>query len=77
MGAGTGVCTRLMSTLMTGSVSRMVTFLSPVLMVRLVEWSNLSMNITLGGDKEFHWCYEGDCGPDHWGDHFEVDIRIP
>ena len=61
---------------MTGSVSRMVTFLSPVLMVRLVEWSNLSVNITLGGDNEFHWCYEGDCGPERWGDHFEVDIRI-
>jgi len=25
-----------------------------------------------GGDQEFHWCYEGDCGPDRWGDHFEA-----
>jgi len=22
------------------------------------------------GDHEFHWCYEGDCGPDRWGDEF-------
>merc|ERR1712025_4153 len=21
-------------------------------------------------DSEFHWCYEGDCGPDNWGKHF-------
>ena len=42
----------------------------------VVEWSNLSVNITLGGDQEFHWCYDGDCGPERWGDHFEVQIRI-
>jgi len=23
-----------------------------------------------GGDHEFHWCYEGDCGAEFWGDHF-------
>merc|ERR1711970_533541 len=23
-----------------------------------------------GGDNEFHWCYEGDCGAEFWGDHF-------
>jgi len=24
------------------------------------------------GDKEFHWCYEGDCGPDKWGTVFKA-----
>jgi len=22
------------------------------------------------GDNKFYWCYEGDCGPEFWGDHF-------
>jgi len=25
-----------------------------------------------GGSHEFHWCYEGDCGPDKWGTEFPV-----
>ena len=29
-------------------------------------------HFTVEGDKEFHWCYEGDCGPDKWGTVFEV-----
>jgi len=23
-----------------------------------------------GGEHEFHWCYEGACGPERWGDEF-------
>merc|ERR1712025_809809 len=26
----------------------------------------------LDGDCDFHWCYEGNCGPDHWGDYCQA-----
>ena len=25
---------------------------------------------------DFHWCYEGDCGPEFWETRFEVYLRI-
>merc|ERR1712142_47971 len=26
----------------------------------------------LDGDCDFHWCYEGDCGPAYWGDYCQA-----
>ena len=28
--------------------------------------------VTCLDEKEFHWCYEGDCGPAFWGEEYEV-----
>merc|ERR1711892_552275 len=28
------------------------------------------------GEKEFHWCYEGDCGPAFWGEAYEACNRM-
>eukprot|EP00091_Calanus_sinicus_P005338 TRINITY_DN15784_c0_g1_i1.p1 TRINITY_DN15784_c0_g1~~TRINITY_DN15784_c0_g1_i1.p1 ORF type:complete len:106 (-),score=12.41 TRINITY_DN15784_c0_g1_i1:5-322(-) len=28
--------------------------------------------VTCLDDHDFHRCYEGDCGPSHWGDHIEA-----
>jgi len=28
--------------------------------------------VTCLDEKEFHWCYEGDCGPAFWGEEYEA-----